>query len=129
MMPFPALPAHYKQYLTTQISIQSPPAPPTLSKSSIPFPSLSNLNHRCSGLLSCLQTQPNFVIPVQAFGVGGTIGFEPIDVNGNYLTQCTTVTGANPIVTDTSTCTSTPGGTSTIVYTHTQTVTVAGRGY
>ena len=126
-MPFPALPAHYKQYLTTQISIQSLPAPPTRSKPPIlPIPLTPN---RYSGLLSCLQTQPNFVIPVQVFGVGGTIGFEPIDVNGNYLTQCTTVTDANPIVTDTSTCTSTPGGTSTIVYTHTQTVTVAGRGY
>jgi hypothetical protein len=128
VMPFPALPAHYKQYLTTQISIQSPPAPPTPSKplTPSPFPILSN---RYSGLLSCLQTQPDFVIPVQEFGVGGTIGFEPIDVNGNYLTQCVTVTDANPIVTDTSTCTTTPAGTSTIVYTHTQTVTVAGRGY
>jgi hypothetical protein len=129
VMPFPALQAHYKQYQTTQISIQSPPAPPAPSKSPIPLPIPSSLNHYFSGLLSCLQTQPNFVNPVQEFGVGGTIGFEPIDVNGNYLTQCTTVTDANPIVTDTSTCSSTPGGKSTIVYTHTQTVTVAGRGY
>jgi hypothetical protein len=128
VMPFPTLSAHYKQYLTTQISIQSPPAPPTPSKPLLPLP-IPPTSNRYSGLLSCLQTQPNFVIPVQEFGVGGTIGFEPIDVNGNYLTQCTTVTDANPIVTDTSTCTSTPGGTSTIVYTHTQTVTVAGRGY
>ena len=128
MMPFPALPAHYKLYPITQISIQSPPAPPTPSKPLPPSP-LPILSELYSGLLSCLQTQPNFVIPVQEFGVGGTIGYEPIDVNGNYLTQCTTVTDANPIVTDTSTCTRTSGGTSMIVYTHTQTVTVAGRGY
>ncbi|PMD32445.1 hypothetical protein L207DRAFT_590734, partial [Hyaloscypha variabilis F] len=60
--------------------------------------------------IDCLQNTVNFAIPVQTFDIGGSIGFEPLDVQGNYLPNCPTYIDAQPIVTNTATC----NGPSTI---------------
>lgn len=74
-----------------------------------------------SGGENCIQTGVDFAIDVQSFGIGGNIGFEPLDINGNYLPNCPEVDDRQPIVTDTSTCTgaapTNPGAISTIYYT------------
>lgn len=58
--------------------------------------------------MKCTQSVPNFTIPVTKFGLGGSIGFEPLDINGNYLPNCPSVTSTQPIVTNTATCASVP---------------------
>ncbi|KUJ15423.1 uncharacterized protein LY89DRAFT_719976 [Mollisia scopiformis] len=57
-----------------------------------------------TGIQSCTQAVQNFAIPVVSFGLGGAIGFEPLDINGNYLPGCPSVTNTQPIVTNTATC-------------------------
>jgi len=66
----------------------------------------------------CAQNSVDFPIPVQIFDVGGSIGFEPLDTQGNFLPDCPTVTDVQPIVTNTATCTGTSVSYySTIYYT------------
>jgi hypothetical protein len=54
---------------------------------------------------TCTQSKP-LLAPVGGYGGGGTIGFSPIDVNGNDLPNCPYRPGHSPIVTNTATCTS-----------------------
>lgn len=53
---------------------------------------------------TCTQSKP-LLAPVGGYGGGGTMGFSPIDVNGNDLPNCPYRPGASPIVTNTATCT------------------------
>lgn len=41
-----------------------------------------------SFMKTCCQEVPNWVVPVQAYGTGGIIGFAAVDVNGTYLPNC-----------------------------------------
>ncbi|KAN0112533.1 hypothetical protein V8E51_005484 [Hyaloscypha variabilis] len=68
----------------------------------------------------CVQIGQDFAIDVQRFGIGGDIGFEPLDINGNWLPNCPEVDYVEPIVTNTASCTAAPApsiaGASTTVY-------------
>lgn len=75
-----------------------------------------------SGGTTCTQTGVDFAIPVGEFGIGGDIGFEPLDINGNWLPNCPQVDYVQPIVTNTATCTAAPapsiaGALTTVYYT------------
>jgi hypothetical protein len=67
------------------------------------------------------QIGQHFAIDVQSFGIGGDIGFEPLDINGSWLPNCPQVEYVQPIVTNTATCTAAPApaptfGASATVY-------------
>ncbi|KAK0102998.1 hypothetical protein ONS95_000818 [Cadophora gregata] len=78
---------------------------------------------------TCLQLDPDIVIPAQTYSAGGTISFTPLDTEGNPLPQCPTVVSTQPVVTDPATCgdpepTTTGRGTTSVRFTQTSTVTI-----
>lgn len=61
-----------------------------------------------SGIRTCRQTTPNFVVPVEVYERGGIIGFGPMDINGNPVPSCPELTRKNPIIIDIENCTHMP---------------------
>ncbi|CZR58067.1 uncharacterized protein PAC_07957 [Phialocephala subalpina] len=59
-----------------------------------------------TGKQTCKQAVQDFSIPVVSYSLRGTIRFEPLDINGNYLPGCPSATNVQPIVTKTATCAS-----------------------
>ncbi|KAL2067250.1 hypothetical protein VTL71DRAFT_1674 [Oculimacula yallundae] len=71
---------------------------------------------------TCLQLEPDIIIPVQSYTAGGTISFTPLDTNGAPVPQCPTIVSTQPIVEDPSTC-----GVSSVSETATATATTTGK--
>jgi hypothetical protein len=70
----------------------------------------SNISNR---LTLCEQAQPEFIIPVELYNIGGPIDFKPLDINGTLLSDCPSIPGVSPIVTDVLNCNSTSPGKPT----------------
>lgn len=53
---------------------------------------------------NCKQKVGAFEVLVQEYGRGGIIGFNPEDINGGSVGNCSVVNVVNPIVKDLTTC-------------------------
>ncbi|KAE8452523.1 hypothetical protein EG329_000426 [Mollisiaceae sp. DMI_Dod_QoI] len=68
-----------------------------------------------NGIQTCNQAVKDFSIPVVSYGLGGAIGFEPLDINGNFLPGCPSATSVQPIVTNTASCAGAPAQSTGLV--------------